>query len=87
MRILPSKGKLALIGAAGLMAVLYSKRQQRADRAKVAEATDGSDESLASLVTGPGASSESMPKFASSSAPTPTAENPYPPSSIETMRP
>lgn len=77
MRFLPSKGKIALIGAAGLMAVMYAQRQKRAE---VGAAANGSDESLASLVEQPGPNGQSMPVQAShwADGPEPTAENPYP---------
>ncbi|RZL11946.1 MAG: hypothetical protein EOP40_00590 [Rubrivivax sp.] len=77
MRFVPSKGKLALIGAAGLMAVMYAQRQKRADLGAAAEA---SDTSLASLVEQPGPNGEPVPAQAGhwADAPQPTAENPYP---------
>jgi hypothetical protein len=77
MRFLPSKGKLALIGAAGLMAVMYAQRQKRAE---LSAAVDGSDESLASLVEQPGPNGQPVPAQAGHWAdrPEPTAEDPYP---------
>ncbi len=89
MTLLPSKGKLALIGAAGLMAVLYAKRQKRSD----ADALAASDNSLASLVPQPGpvdgasglgdtrATAPNQPRtpaWQTSATAQPTAEDPYP---------
>lgn len=80
MRFIPSKGKLALIGAAGLMAVLYAQRHKRADLGAAAE---GSDASLASLVEQPGPNGEPVPAQAGhwadgADGAQPTAEDPYP---------
>ncbi len=78
MSLIPSKGKLALIGAAGLLAVLYAKRHARAD---LAAAADGSDESLASLVEQPGPNGTTIPAqaqhWADADVDAPTADDPY----------
>lgn len=77
MSLIPSKGKLALIGAAGLMAVLYAKRQQRTNG--LTASADGTQGSLASLVAQPGPAGEPIPAQANrwQTTDAPTAEDPY----------
>ncbi len=85
MRFIPSKGKLALIGAAGLMAMMYAQRQKRAG---LGAAADGSDtNTLASLVEQPGPNGEPVPAQAGhwADAQQPTAEEPYPPERPTTL--
>lgn len=86
MRFLPSKGAMALIGAAGLMAVMYSKRQRGAQLDGMGDTGQDTDESLASMVSASGPTGEPMPAQAySGEFDEPTPEDPYRPGNPTTL--